>query len=86
MCDGRGKAVKIISFLLTHLPSDNNYKIIFMRRDIDEMDAIEIVYNDALADPRPAAEEINAFLGNKYSVNDMCSVIDPSLYRNRAKV
>lgn len=33
----RGKVVKIISFLLTHLPEDNNYKIIFMRRKFEEV-------------------------------------------------
>jgi len=33
----RGRAVKIISFLLRYLPPDNNYKIILMRRDLDEV-------------------------------------------------
>ena len=35
--DTRGKAIKIISFLLRYLPEDNNYKIIFMRRDLGEV-------------------------------------------------
>jgi len=34
--DARGKAVKIISFLLTFLPETYEYKVIFMRRDLDE--------------------------------------------------
>jgi len=33
----RGKVVKIISFLLKDLPETNNYKIIFMRRDLPEV-------------------------------------------------
>jgi chemotaxis response regulator CheB len=33
----RGRAVKIISYLLRHLPEDNNYKVVFMRRDISEV-------------------------------------------------
>lgn len=33
----RGKAVKIISYLLRHLPPDNNYKVLFMRRDLGEV-------------------------------------------------
>ncbi len=33
----RGKAIKIISYLLEHLPSDNNYQIVFMVRDLDEV-------------------------------------------------
>ncbi len=33
----RGKAVKIISFFLKDLPRSNNYKVIFMRRDLEEV-------------------------------------------------
>ncbi len=33
----RGRAVKIISYLLRHLPSDNNYKVVFMRRELTEV-------------------------------------------------
>ena len=33
----RGKAVKIIGALLVHLPPDYEYKVIFMRRQIDEI-------------------------------------------------
>lgn len=33
----RGKAIKIISYLLRHLPRDNNYKVVFMRRDLTEV-------------------------------------------------
>lgn len=35
--DARGKSVKIIAYLLSHLPQDNNYKVIFMNRDIQEV-------------------------------------------------
>jgi len=33
----RGKVVKIISFLLTDLPDTCFYKVVFMRRDLDEV-------------------------------------------------
>ena len=33
----RGKVVKIISFLLKDLPDDNAYKILFMRRTLEEV-------------------------------------------------
>jgi len=33
----RGKAIKIISFFLKDLPSSSHYKVIFMRRDIEEV-------------------------------------------------
>jgi len=35
--EARGKALKVISFLLKDLPDDNAYRIVFMRRDIDEV-------------------------------------------------
>jgi hypothetical protein len=37
LCEGRGKAVKAISFLIKDLPDDNDYRVIFMRRDLDEV-------------------------------------------------
>ncbi len=35
--DGRGKALKVISFLLKELPDDNFYRVVFMRRDLGEV-------------------------------------------------
>lgn len=35
--DARGKAVKIVSFLLTFLPEEYDYRVIFMQRDLDEV-------------------------------------------------
>lgn len=35
--DAAGKAVKIVHALLTHLPPDRNYRVIFMRRDLEEI-------------------------------------------------
>jgi hypothetical protein len=33
----RGKALKVISFLIKDLPDDNDYRVIFMRRDLGEV-------------------------------------------------
>ncbi len=33
----RGKAVKVISFLVKDLPDENDYRVLFMRRDLDEV-------------------------------------------------
>ena len=33
----RGKAIKIISYLLKELPTNRNYKVLFMRRDLQEV-------------------------------------------------
>jgi hypothetical protein len=35
--DARGKAIKIISYLLHHLPGENNYRVVFVRRDLREV-------------------------------------------------
>lgn len=35
--DARGKAIKVISYLLKELPRSNNYKVILMERDISEV-------------------------------------------------
>ncbi len=35
--EGRGKVLKVISFLIKDLPDDNDYRVILMRRDLDEV-------------------------------------------------
>ena len=35
--DARGKCLKVISFLLLHLPSTHHYKIVFVRRNLQEV-------------------------------------------------
>lgn len=35
--DARGRGLKVISFLLPHLPADYDYKIIFLRRQLGEV-------------------------------------------------
>jgi hypothetical protein len=35
--EGRGRAVKVISFLIKDLPDENDYRVIFMRRDLEEV-------------------------------------------------
>jgi sulfotransferase family protein len=37
LSDARGKGVKVISYLLRSLPEDHNYRVVFIRRDIDEV-------------------------------------------------
>ena len=41
LVDARGKAIKVVSFLLTWLPETNDYKVIFMQRDLREVIASE---------------------------------------------
>ena len=42
-------------------------------------------YNDVVADPRPHVARIAEFLGGGLDEQAMCAVVDPNLYRNRAR-
>lgn len=37
LVDARGKAIKIVSFLLTYLPESYDYRVVFMRRELPEI-------------------------------------------------
>jgi len=53
----RGKSVKVISFLVKELPADNDYRVIFMRRDLDEVLASQRKMIDRLQSEDTAARE-----------------------------
>ena len=57
LANARGKAVKIISPLLTHLPESYDYRVVFMRRNLDEVIASQNAMLDARQEPRGAADE-----------------------------
>jgi hypothetical protein len=46
---------------------------------------LDVDYNRLLADPRPYAEQVNYFLGGGLDVDRMVEVVNPDLYRNRAR-
>lgn len=56
LADARGKAVKIISFLLTYLPESYDYQVIFMRRDLDEIVASQNTMLEARGEARGAGD------------------------------
>ena len=126
--EARGRAIKIISFLLRELPDTNNYRVIFMHREMDEIiasqnkmlaargepvdrttdgrivlkfedhlrdvrellvhrsciEALDLHYREVVACPLEQAERIAGFLGGQLDVREMATVIEPTLYRNRA--
>ena len=53
----RGKAVKIISFLLKDLPETNNYKVIFMRRELEEVLASQQKMLERRGEPNDTEDE-----------------------------
>ncbi len=63
----RGKALKVISFLLRHLPDDNAYRVVFMRRDLDEV----LASQDKMIAHRGAADSTDAELLKEAYRNDI---------------
>lgn len=62
LADSRGKGVKIISFLLTHLPESYDYRVVFMRRDLGEVVASQNQMLDSRGEERGAADDRTAEL------------------------
>ncbi len=121
----RGKAIKVISQLVMELPSSENYAVIWMDRNLEEVLAsqgkmlerlgrpgadlqilrggfrhhlvqieawltsrtnirrLSVPYAEVIAAPEFQAARINAFLGSRLNTAEMCSAVDPALYRNR---
>jgi hypothetical protein len=52
----RGRALKVISFLLRHLPDENAYRIIYMRRHLDEVIRSQDKMLDRLGNAAPGAD------------------------------
>ncbi|MCF7870283.1 MAG: sulfotransferase domain-containing protein [Candidatus Omnitrophica bacterium] len=122
-----GKAVKMVSALLKHLPKNYQYKVIFMERKMaeilasqkkmlirqnkptdaipdqkmaqlyqkhltkvkawlkeqDNIEFIDIDYNQALKNPSEIIRKIKAFLSHNLDTSSMVGIIDNSLYRQR---
>jgi hypothetical protein len=47
------------------------------------VDTIYVSYNDALLDPGPVAERVEAFLNRSLALQNMVNVVDKALYRQR---
>jgi hypothetical protein len=50
----RGRGVKIVSWLLTHLPEAYDYQVVFMERALEEVIASQDAMLDARGEPRGA--------------------------------
>lgn len=124
-----GKAVKAIYCFLGDLPVGFEYRVIFMRRDLDEVLAsqatmlarrgvteaqpddkrmkrlfedelaevekwlagqpsfskLDVDYHAVIDDPERAAEQVSSFLGGGLDCQAMATVVDPAMYRRRAR-
>lgn len=57
LAGARGRAIKIISFLLRELPASYNYRVVFMRRDIEEILASQKKMLDRLGETDDTEDE-----------------------------
>ncbi len=55
----------------------------FMVRKRPNFEMIEVHFTQALETPRTFVTDVNAFLGGSLDTDEMISVVDPELYRNR---
>jgi len=55
--EGRGKVLKVISFLIKDLPDDNDYRVVFMRRDLSEVLASQNKMIDRLGTEDTSAQD-----------------------------
>jgi hypothetical protein len=54
--EARGRTLKVISFLLRHLPDENTYRIVYMRRHLDEVLRSQDKMLDRLGNAAPGAD------------------------------
>ena len=47
------------------------------------MSVLYISYNDSLQNPAPTVSQVNRFLGGKLNTDNMMTIVDPRLYRQR---
>jgi len=55
--NGRGKVLKVISFLIKDLPDDNDYRVIFLRRELSEVLASQNKMIDRLGTEDTTAQD-----------------------------
>ena len=67
--DARGKAVKVISHLLKELPDENFYRIIFARRNLQEIVASQNIMLKRQAEANPVEDAKAIELYRKHLVN-----------------
>ncbi len=67
--NARGNTVKVISHLLKELPDDNFYRIIFARRNLEEVITSQNIMLDRQAEPNPVDDAKAIELYRKHIVN-----------------
>lgn len=60
IADARGKAIKVISQLLEHLPAGESYRVLYLRRNLDEVLASQQAMLARLGQPAPPQAAVRA--------------------------
>jgi hypothetical protein len=127
LAEAVNKAVKIIYVFLYRLPSNYRYRVLFLKRNLEDVVASQklmlrhrqeadrmtdqqlmnaftaqlkqlnawlagqphlavhyLQYEEVVAEPGRAAEDIRSFLGRNLDVDAMIRSVDPKLHRNRS--
>jgi len=66
--EARGKSIKVISHLLQSLPDDNFYRVILMRRDLDEILASQNIMLANRAEENPVEDQKARDLYSKHLI------------------
>jgi hypothetical protein len=69
LLEARGKGIKVISHLLKELPDENYYRIIFARRDLEEVIASQNIMLDRQSESNPVDDAKAIALYRKHLVN-----------------
>jgi len=85
MLDRRGEDTETQDDRMRDLYENHLLQVKGMLSRKENFEALYIHYSDVLADGRPHAEKIAAFLGGGLDVDAMAAVVDQALYRNRSK-
>lgn len=85
MLERRGERNETSDERMLELYEDHLWKVGRLLKRSPHLESLDVPYKAVLDDPRAEAERIAAFLGRPLDVAKMASVVDESLYRNRAR-
>ncbi len=73
---GEGKALKVVSWLLPHLPDGHSYRVIFMRRPLREVVASQNRMLDALSESRGTESDDRLLESYERHLSEVQSFLD----------
>ena len=84
MLDRRGEDNDVEDEKMLEIWKDHLWRVNYLLKHADHLEALEIAYKDVVADPLAQARRIKDFLGLPLDPEQMAGAVDAKLYRNRA--